>query len=222
MKSSRRKFLGGVGLFGFALVVPGCGAAAVPTTATILLVAKRLYDQLSLLRDETTGHNEIVRAAIDAVRQELKPGSSSPNLDKVALDWESNWKQVHRQTEAIIDRFKAVESSSDKYWNEVESNKNGIKDSRLRSDEEKKNKAARVGWEKYYKNAKDKIELLERMQDTGDDLHKVMLGAALRRQLADYTSTLEQIAKDAETLFSALTELTDQGQLIIGQVSPTP
>ena len=204
-----------------ALLVPGClwgekqaKVSIVAASATAEALVKILLDT-----DERTRlYRQHIQEAITQVKAELKkeadPGA--PNLNKVAADWEGNWAKVSKEADEIRSRFKGVSAASNKYWDELGSVVSQIGDPKLRDSEEKKNRQAKVAWDKRYDAAKEKIAILDRLKDTGDDLHKVMVAAALRRQLADYTLTLEQIAKDAEALFVALTELTEQGQLIVG------
>lgn len=197
----------------------GCEGAA-PSARAALDAAKLFVDTLTLLNDASQLYQSNVSKAVTAAKTELavaeeKSSEVKIDLPKIALEWEQNWKKVNEQTAELEKRFKDVEIASNKYWETLERVTNAIGDAKLREQEKKKNRDAKQKWDEAYQNAKKQIDKARALRDKGNDFHKLMIAAALRRQLAEYTATLDSIAQEAESLLKSLEALTEQGKSIV-------
>jgi hypothetical protein len=112
-------------------------------------------------------------------------------------------------------RFSEVEKASDAYWDALDAVTASISDKSRRAAEQQRNEAARKKWDQAYDSARAQIARAVALRDRGADFHKVLLASAMRRQIAEYTATLDSIAKEADVLLDALASLTDQGRLIV-------
>lgn len=208
-----------------AALIPLAGCGGPPSAKTALLAAKAFVDALLLLDQVSKIFQNRVSAAVNATKRQLAvPGTSTTinvDLSKVALDWEENWKSVAAQTDKLVDQFGAIKRESDNYWAVLESVTSSIADRGLRDGEEKKNKDAKKRWDSAYEAAAVNIEKAKALRDKGTDMQKVMLAAALRRQLAEYTTTLDSIAREAETLLRSLETLTEQGRTLVSLAAPS-
>lgn len=210
-----------------ALIVAGSGCGRAPPTARqALIAAKAFIDALLALDDVSKVFQGHVVGVVHSTKRNLATvtsgGGANIDLSQVALDWEEKWKAVSELVTALEKQFSEVKAKSDKYWQILDDVTLGIGDSEVRKAEEKKNKKSKEMWDGAYAAAEKNIKLAAAIKDKGSDVHKVMLAAALRRQLAEYTSTLDSIAREAEALLKSLEVLTVQGRSLVNVNSLKP
>lgn len=195
----------------------GCNEAI--TASEALGAAKAFIDALQLLQDASKLYNSYVSDAVTSTKTKLSPPADNPDvkidLPQIALDWEQKWNKVSGQLEELERKFNDVGKASDAYWEKLNQVTDAIQDTTLREREKKKNQEAKQKWDEAYQNAQKQLDAAKALRDKGNDLKNVMIAAALRRQLAEYTSTLDQIAKETENLLNALDTLTAQGREIV-------
>ena len=138
----------------------------------------------------------------------------------MALDWEANWNKVDKQTAELEQKFKEVESVSKKYLTALDQLTKGIKDTKQRAEEARKNRDAKQEWDKAYADARKQIDRARSLRDKGNDLKKVILLAAMRGKIAEATATLDSITMEAQSLLVTLEALTAQGKSLVKKAKP--
>jgi hypothetical protein len=201
------------------MLCPGCGSGVI-TARDALVAAKTFIDALSILETTLRLYQSQVTVAVQSTKENLnQPNSdrtSSAVLPKAALNWEDKWKAVAERTLALEQQFEDVKKASEKYWHILEQVTDNIQDEGIRKTEKAKNEAAKAQWDRAYQAASKQIAATRALRDKGNDIGRIMLAAALRGQLAEYTNTLDSIAKEAERLIASLENIIQQGKLIVG------
>ena len=213
--------LGRFFVLGIAILCTGCGPGSI-TASDALSAAKTFVDALSLLDHASSLYRGYVNAAVLSTKNLLHDSQSGkPNttfLPKVALNWEKKWDAVSEQTKILEKKFDEVGTASTKYWEILERVTDEIQDKNMKDGEKKKNKEAKDKWDRAYNAAKKHLAIASALRDKGNDVGRLMLTAALRGQLAEYTNTLDSIAKEAEQLLASLETITEQGRLIVNSL----
>lgn len=206
-------------VFLFLAAMPaGCGQSPI-SVKDALLAARAFVDALILLERASQLYQSRVAGTVKSTKEQFSRATPTSthaiDLPKVALNWEERWKKVDEDTSSLQKQFEAVESASNNYWSILEKVTGQIEDRTLRNAEKAKNDQAKAKWDKAYEAAKQQIVKAKALRDKGNDLGRTMLAAALRRQLAEYTDTLDSLAREAEVLLRSLETLTEQGRSIV-------
>lgn len=184
-------------------------------TALAIKAAEIFLGALSSLAGASKDYQSNVSYAVSQAQKKLVPSEKIKiKLEEIASEWESNWQKV--QTTDLEEKLKNVKKASDQYWTKLKQITISIRDGALRAREIEKNQEANKKWMIAYANAQKQVEKANALRNRGNDFHKVMLAAALRRQIAEYTETLNSIAADAVRLIKELEVVTAQGKAIIG------
>ena len=188
-----------------------------PTAREALLAAKAFIDALVLLEQASRIFQGHVGEAVQTTKTQLngRVAGGRPDLPAIAIQWEEKWNVVIAETARLEKQFNDVKSKSDGYWNVLVKVTQAIGDSKLREAEVKHNREAQQKWEAAYEAAAANIGRAKLLRDKGNDMKQMMLAAALRRQIAEYTTTLNSIAREAEGLLRSLETLTEQGRSIV-------
>jgi hypothetical protein len=209
------------------VMLSGCmpwGCAATPTAKQALLAAKAFIDALLLLDQVSKAfQGKVAEACSSTKRQFTKTGSiSDQNIDlsKVAVEWEERWKAVVEQTAKLENQYSDIKKRSDEYWKVLQNVTDAIADDGIRKSESRKNEESKRKWDTAYEAAAVNISRAKTLRDKGSDMQRVILAAALRRQLEQQTSALDSIAKEAESLLRSLEGLTEQGRSLVNLGPP--
>jgi hypothetical protein len=198
--------------------LPGCKDPPI-SVKDALQAARHFIDALIALERASQVFQSRVAKTVLSTKDQLAQSSpsTSPKVDlpRVASNWEAYWAKVVEDTTTLQKKFEEVEAASKGYWDILEKVTNQIEDRTLRAAEKAKNQTAKEKWDKAYDAARLQIARATSLRDKGNDFGRTMLAAALRRQLAEYTDTLDLIAREAETLLRSLETLTEQGKSIV-------
>lgn len=199
------------------LPLPGCPAAVTVTGQTIA-VAGHFVNALSLLKEATALYKTYVSDSVQEAKNEIAKSENENvkiDLSVVATRWETKWKKVDAQTKELEAKFNDVDEAATKYWETLNRVTTAIKDKELRNREIQRNKEARKKWDEAHESAVKQIDRAKALRDKGGDFHNVMIAAALRSQIAEYTATLDSIADEASRLLTELESVAEKGKSIV-------
>lgn len=133
--------------------------------------------------------------------------------------WEKDWKKVADEIKKLEEGFEKVQEGSEQYFAKLETLSGQIKNSDVRSSEQKKNDELRERWEQVYEKASQDMDNIREVLNEGNDFHKVLLSSAMRSKIDDNIAQMKGISRKAQKVLVKLANFTvDSKKILKGEL----
>lgn len=139
----------------------------------------------------------------------------SPDMPKIAKDWEKEWRDVQSRYDKMRRDFDRVGKNSEAYFKQLNDLSASINNEDLKAKELAKNEELKSRWMSTYQEAAVSVEKVTEVLNSGNDFHMVLVASSIRQKLEQNVDELKVIAAQAKTLLSDLEAFTIAGKELV-------
>lgn len=195
------------------LLVTSCGGNQEQSASDkVLEFANRLVkviDEFELAR------TKVLKVIDESAKNMEKYLSGNVSTKEKVDNYEKDWAKVANEVKVMEARFTSIHRSSESYFNQLYSLKEGISNDDLRKKEQEKNTRLRRNWDKVYAGADKDVSKIRKVLQEGKDFHKVLLSSVLRAKISDNISQMKDISGRARQILKELSRFSVEGKKIL-------
>lgn len=163
--------------------------------------------------------NNRQKLSVDVVKSleeaEAQLTGESPDMPKIAKDWEKEWRDVQNRYDKMRRDFDKVGKTSEAYFKQLNDLSGSINNEELKASELAKNEELKNRWMNTYQEAAVSVEKVTEVLKSGNDFHMVLVASSIRQKLEQNVDELKIIATQAKTLLSDLEAFTIAGKELV-------
>ncbi len=195
------------------LLVTNCGGNQEQSASDkVLEFANRLVkviDEFELAR------TKVLKVIDESAKNMEKYLSGNVSTKEKVDNYEKDWTKVANEVKVMETRFTSIHRSSESYFNQLYTLKEGINNDDLRKKEQEKNTRLRRNWDKVYAGADKDVSKIRKILQEGKDFHKVLLSSVLRAKISDNISQMKDISGRARQILKELSRFSVEGKKIL-------
>lgn len=182
-------------------------------TEKIFSYGDNLKDAIEDFEDTREDFSQEVVKSVNNASKDLSV--NDPNLQEVAIDWETQWKSIQSDFKTLEADFSAVGQSSNEYFDQLQELCSGIRDIKIRASEINKNAELKQKWTSAFVEASKNIKQIRQVMTEGNNFHRVLVASSVRQKIEANITELNAIASRAKAIMAELEQVTIEGKNLI-------